>query len=301
MDIQKIIDEEAKKRNLTASTKKIYLTNINRLIEANNLGDITSWNFLNSSKTEAKLEGYAPATLAQYYASILVFLGADPKKNKKLIKKFILLLDESNDKAKAGPRRKNAEDLPSWQDIIDLRDELGAEVEPLWSKKKPSPANMKKLQDYVIMCLYTMIPPRRNDYADMEIVRNGNEATTDNYLRVKSASKLTFYIDDYKTVKTNGEIVEQVKNPLLKVLKKWVTFDSNRYLLTGVNGKPMSANMITKTLLRITKNLSTPVSSGHLRIIYVSDKYEKVMSDIKKDAKSMGHSVETAIDAYIAD
>jgi len=191
---------------------------------------------------------------------------------------------------------KQKENWIEWSEVIRIRDELKTEVDKF--KKKIDNAEYDKLLQYVILALYTEIPPRRNkDYLDLYIVKKFKEGDdTKNYLDL-TAKKLIFYT--YKTSKKYGmqqvdvpESLMAIVNLYLKYHPIWKTASNRKEpvkFLVTFDGTPISTvNYITRTLNKIFKK---KVSSSMLRHIYLSDRFKDDTNERQKVAAEMGHSM----------
>lgn len=151
---------------------------------------------------------------------------------------------------------------------------------------------------YIVLCLYTLFDPRRNqDYQFMDVVKTTKQATDQekNYYVVDAKQ---FIFNKYKTAKTHGQQTFEVphylnialtlyltRHPLLKGKKigpKTPAFP----LLCHLDGSPLTAvNSITRILNRI---FGRRVGSTMLRHIYLSAKYD--VSEMNETAEKMGHT-----------
>jgi integrase len=178
----------------------------------------------------------------------------------------------------------------SWPDVIKKREQLKKEVAPLWSKDEWSSGDLQRLQDYVIVSLYSYIPPRRlKDYS--EALLYNYKTDQDNYF-LEARKELVF--NDFKTVSTFGKQVVEVPKELLTVLKKWkkIVSPSGPWLLRDSKNNKLSVSGLNQ---RINTIFGKKVGVNGLRHSYVSDllKDAPKLSDLKKSADAMGHSLDT--------
>lgn len=161
-------------------------------------------------------------------------------------------------------------------------------------------------QNYLILSLYTLLPPLRNDYANILIRENmkGNcddiEDKTHNYISIKTSQLL---LCDYKTSKHYGVKSIDIPQELMKIITQWITIKKglnikNDYLLINSKLEKMSKNNLTKVINKIfhPKKISTTL----LRKIYLSHKYPvtNTFREMQNDSYVMGHSIETARKVY---
>jgi hypothetical protein len=184
-------------------------------------------------------------------------------------------MDEINIELKDGTNKtaKYKENELSWEEILDARDKLS-----------------KDSIEYVVMCLYTLMPPRRNtDY----IMKVGAPQETGNWYNGN-----LFYFNNFKTA---GKYKQQIVEPsmaLKNVLDEYLVerpFKSND-LLIKKSGKPFTSKDIQLT---INKVLGKKIGCTMLRSIYLSNKYGDVMQDMKEDAENMATSTGVIQSNYV--
>lgn len=163
---------------------------------------------------------------------------------------------------------------------------LERETKPIF-KPGLTPADMEKVQDFVISAIYSLIPPRRlMDYTEFKL-RNIN-TTEDNYMKGTS-----FYFNKFKTAKYG---LDSFKIPirLKNIIAKYMTLHDNDYLLF-TRGKKLSTPQLNLRLHRIFGN---KVSVNALRHSFLSEMYSGMpaLEQMNKIADEMGHSVETALE-----
>ena len=115
-----------------------------------------------------------------------------------------------------------------------------------------------------------------------------------NYLDL---GKKKFIFNQYKTSKKYGRFDLPVKKELLSALKKYLKHRDNKLLLDDRNDKPFlirhdgkqldKSNDITKLLNKV---FGKKVGSSMLRHIFLTDKYDAIIDEQKKDAGIMAHS-----------
>jgi len=146
----------------------------------------------------------------------------------------------------------------------------------------------KRLQNFIILSLYVMIPPRRlRDYTEFKI-RNFNPEK-DNYM-----IKNIFIFNDYKTNKKYGRQEVEIPKRLRLIISKYSKLHDNDYLLYNLsNNTKMSVQTLNQRLNQIFKK---PISVNILRHSYISENVLKntpYLDKLEEEATKMGHSVET--------
>jgi hypothetical protein len=160
-----------------------------------------------------------------------------------------------------------------WSEIIKIRDKL-------------PPHSI----EHVLLCLYTMIPPRRA--LDM-VLKIGKPQENSNWY-----DGVNLYFGNYKTKGTYNTQVIPVPSDLKKVIDGYLEtrpFKSDN-LLIKKSGVPFKTRDIQ---LMLNKILNKNVSVTMLRSIYLSSKYGEIMEEMKDDATSMGTSTNVIQTNYV--
>jgi hypothetical protein len=153
-------------------------------------------------------------------------------------------------------------------------------------------------QDYVISCIYTLIPPRRLlDYALMKIVSNNYyqnlkylDKIKNNYL-VKKDNKLYFIFCNYKTDKIYGIQKFEIKGNLKKIINKWLEINTSDNFLLNKDKKQMTSNLLGKMITNIFSNDEYKnVSLNQIRHSYITN--NNVVNN-PQIAFQMAHSIQT--------
>jgi len=304
IDLSKKLIEEKK---IAESSASLYIKNLwtlNNKVPFNNLA------FLKNSETiDELLSKYADNTKKTYLSSIVSVLSLfkDKPTYKKIYQHYYDAM-----MAKAGDMKKEESDTKTpkqsenwmeWADLQKLVEDLRTEVTAFANNKLITPKQYNQLLTYLILSLYTEIPPRRNaDYADMYVVGKWDDKKdkTKNYY---DWSSNTMIFNKYKTAKKHGQQIVDVKaSPKLldavhtylrhsPVHKGKVTKNTEFRFLTYEDGSPLSAvNAITRVL---NKALGKKIGSSMLRHIFLSNKYD--IKDMKETADAMGHTVNEAL------
>jgi hypothetical protein len=296
-------------KNITESSKKLYLANLTRL----NGGAIKNLKFLNDVEAiKEKLEKYKPNTQRSYIISIVSLLKSLKEKQKKYSKlydAYYSILDEMNKSLKDQTGKTDKEEK-EWigQDAVKAKFEEQFKImDELKEKKKLTPEEYEKLLHLVVLSLFVLQKPRRNkDYQEAYIVKKykPDPETKKNYLDL---FKNEFHFGAYKTQgKYNIQTVPV--NPLLReILDFYIKFhplksklkekDAMIPLLVDEKGEPfMQTNSLTRMLYKI---FGSKIGSSMLRKLYLTDKYADVMKEMKADAEQMATSTGTIQTNYV--
>lgn len=168
-------------------------------------------------------------------------------------------------------------------------------------------------QQYLVLQLYTQIPPIRNDYALVKVIHNPDfepkeqEELKTNYINFISKTPFVanLLLCNYKTKKSYGTKIIPLPEPLIEIIykfqlakKKVYSKEIDTLLINTTNTKPMLKNSLTKYLNKIfhPKKVSTTL----LRKCYLSEKYPVIHSNRERENDSyiMGHSIGTAQSIY---
>lgn len=190
-------------------------------------------------------------------------------------------------------QRKTETQKENWisqQEVMRIYKSLERKVAPLFKKPEPSKRDLDLMQDYVILSLYVLIPPRRlMDYTKFK-VRNINKET-DNYM-----DKRQFVFNQYKTAKKYNRQEVAIPQKLRNIVNKWASLHNDDYLLVDDNGRPFSAPKLTLRLNRIFGGRK--ISVNQLRHTYITDAVlhnVPALTKLDKVANDMGHSVQEAM------
>lgn len=299
MNISKQLIED---RKLSESSVNAYLKTLFML---NNKKPFKSLTFLKKTdEIQKKMEPYAQSTQKSILGAIasVLSLFKDKAGYKKTYEKYSELLKErktSPDIEAAGEKTdKEKAAWLNWEDVQKRRNELYDEIK---SVKKTTPEQYATLLNYVVLSLYTLLPPRRNqDYLNMKVVSKWNEEMSAdcNYLDLNGSGLPTkFIFNKYKTAKKHGQQQVEIPKDLASAISLYLKHHPLRpvgrkktyeypFLVTA-NAEPLTAvNAITRILNKI---FGKKIGSSMLRHIFLSNKYD--ISEMQKDADLMGHTV----------
>lgn len=187
---------------------------------------------------------------------------------------------------------KNEKEQQNWISLDEIKVKISklSQTKDIWI-----------FQHYLILNLYTLLPPIRNDYAgEMLFLKNDN--TEENNCNKIILSKKQLILCNYKTTNKYGTKIIDLPNELVEILDKWyilrekhLSFQPKYLLIKQTNPHEfMSKNLLTKTMNKIfyPKKISTTI----LRKVYLSEKYPVINTyrEMKNDAYIMGHDINTA-------
>jgi len=279
------------KKGVGASSKNLYIKNLKRLNENQPVEDIK---FLSRPATiMRKIADFKPTTQRTFIISIISLLSQLPK-TKKLYDKYYEILLKVNDQIKSDNDNNNKADrLINWESVEEKQEELKEDVDKFRGKASINQAEYDKLLQYVVLSLYTLIPPRRNkDYLMMDVV-DKYDSSMDADRNYYSRQSNEFIFNNYKTAKTFKQQRQEIPFKLQEVLDIYMKYrpKENPAFLVYYNKKPLKQiNAITRIL---NATVGDTVGASKLRHSYLTGKYGNILDEMEKDANAMSHSAQT--------
>lgn len=294
--------KEVKKISDVSAT--VYLRNLKKL---NNNKDITDTKFeflKDSAGINKKLEGYKPTTVRNYLISIVSVLSlfvSEPDILTLYTAYHTLMMSKKADIleiASTGERSETQENnWINWEEVKAQHKILGDKVGLFYKKKSIIPEDFITLTAWMILSLYTLIPPRRNkDYCLMRVV-NTFTPELDSGFNYLDLTKKKMIFCNYKTSKKYGRYDLAIPRALMLVINKYIKHRACKFPLDDNDNKPFlikpdgsaldKSNDITKTLNKV---FGKAIGSSMLRHIFLSDKYSATFKSAKIDAEIMAHS-----------
>ena len=299
--------------NIKDNSIKMYVSNLEKLKK---LFDSDNYDFLKDEKKILdKLKDLSDNTIRNYLNAILIYLMAinSDKKYDDEIKIYTDLRDELNKKyednqASGTISEKQKANFVDISEIYKMIETMGKEIKDRKIKKKEDLTSKDKqlLMIYIIFNIYVRLP-MRNDVAGMEAIskRQYNKLSEEekkekNFLVVEK-SKMIMILNKYKTSKKYEENKIDIPKDLEKLLRLYIRINGMGTLFKSSTGTPLSRNALSQLLIKTTKKYmdGKSISTTMLRKIYLSSKYSDVKEEMEKDAKVMGHSVETGQKYYV--
>lgn len=314
---QKIMENlKEKKKNgrvLGESSINLYMRNLQKI---NDEKPIRNLNFLTDiDDVKNKLGDYKKNTYRAFLIAIVSVLKVMKGENKKMCKLYEeyykMMMDLNNELREQPMGQMSDTQKANWVSMDDIKStlsQLEARVNNFKDEKEIGASQYTALLDYLILSLYILIQPRRNnDYQKMRIVRNPTPVNSDfNYLNLDENA---FIFNNFKTAKSTGQQIKIIPSDLKSVIDIYLKFhplfkDIRRNKVINVpflvyyNGKEFDQN---NSITRILNKLFAPkkVGSSMLRHIYLTDKYGDIIKEQIEDADAMAHSVNTARDIYV--
>lgn len=196
--------------------------------------------------------------------------------------------------------------------IHNLEDEITN-----WNPKSSTRKLIDKCQQHLVLNLYYLLPPLRNDYAVVKVVDEpdfeceekplndenalSNKDKIDRSFNYINLSTKKLLLCKYKTDRYYGIKQIDIPDNLMNIILNWEFIKAQHYknlphnflLLNTTNLTPMKHNTLTKYINKIF--FPKKVSTTLFRKIYLSEKYPVVNTYREQllDSHIMGHSIGT--------
>lgn len=280
---------------LSDSTLRTYNSIINSLYRkmhnqsVGNAQDVSTFFDENAEKVLTFLKDAEPNHRKTILASLVVLcVGKDCVE--KYRKQMLEDAEQTNRQQRLQKKSETQKDNWISQDeVMRVYRSLERRVSALWKVPHHVKNELEMLQDFVILSLYVLIPPRRLlDYTAFKI-RNVDKEK-DNYMDGRH-----FVFNQYKTAKKYNKQEVPIPIKLKQIIQKWSKLNEGDFLLMD-DDKPFSAPKLTLRLNRIFGGRR--ISVNQLRHTFITDKVLNnvpALSKLDKVAKQMGHSVNEAM------
>jgi hypothetical protein len=283
--------------NLTQSSVKTYMSNINKTSRDIDKSLETTDDIIKYHKEILEnLMKYRPSIRKTKLSAFIVALDEKektPKETADIIAELRKqLYFDADDTEKQEEKQKltktQEENFITWEEVMKIYDDLRTEAEPLFKLKTLNKKQFNKLQEFVLLSMYVLIPPRRSlDYAQFKI--RDPDLETDNYMILRGRKKeATLIFNAYKNSKRLGKQEVKISNPLRNIIQKWMLKNPNDYLIINGIGKKIEQPKINLILNNI---FGKNIGSSMLRHIFLTQKYGDVdLMDIRATTEAMGNS-----------
>lgn len=302
----KLANQLVERKGVSRATSLIY---VNKLYRLNETRAFKNLNWLdNYSAIDEKLAKYAKTTRVSYYIAIVSSLFANKGPDSRLYKFYSKRMNAAHEQAMSTANIRSDKQLAnwlSWDDIIERRELLRVHFRNIAIPY--TAAEFKIAQQYLLLSVLTMIPPRRNlDWIKMKVVRRWLPRMSKqfNYYSIEDKQ---FIFNTYKTVAKYG--VQKIDAPdnLAEMIGEWLEMrpdfrprQAKTKMLPLIVNKKMEP---FKTSGAMTRMLNTifggKVSTTMLRSVYLTSKYGAKEREQEADAAAMAHSTAVQRSTYI--
>jgi hypothetical protein len=288
-------------KNLAPATFQKYNSGLKKLNDGNeivNINFLKDYDCIIDQIDSYSLNGKRNILIA--VVSAIRSLKIQSKPWREVLNKYLELLNTLNSELSV-QNEKNDKVSDAWltEDVInDKMNELILASKRLSRKKILTKGEYTTIVSTVILGLYTMLPPRRES-AYMDLLISDQSIPSENTISIKDKS---FTFNKYKTVKTYGEQVVKIPNKLMSLIKIYLKFHptkdgvSTAPLFIKYNGLKETKSFILKIL---SKLFGKSVGSASFRRMYITNKYDKIFTEMDKDAEEMGTSVDMLKNHYV--
>ena len=277
--------------DLSAKSLQTYTSCLNRIKSA--FLDESDECFMDAPKVIEWIESqnYSLNTKKLYYiALVAIIMRKEEERYAKSVEQYRAKMNSYNEAQQniyeqQEMNEKEKAKYCSWAEIVEVREKLWGLVEDYWS-----------FQDYMMLCLYTMIPPLRLDFADMRVFEGSVPADyTGNYL-LYGKKKSMIVLREYKTSAKYGRLEIPVSKELQEVFTYWrTTFAPDaQYLLFTRFGEPMNDSCLGNAVRNLfMKHKNKPTGISMIRHAFVNEqrKGEGLLKKQQETAKLMAHSL----------
>jgi len=177
-------------------------------------------------------------------------------------------------------------------------DELYERVNTLMSEYNESPT-LKNIRRLIILALYVLHPPIRNDYYNMKIIYNvEDDDNKNNFLLITDDyTNMDIIINQDKVINLHGPVYIPIENPLLKrIIKTYIKFYINKsiYLFENPNRSPYTKRQIQYIINKMFDHKVLTIYN--LRSAYITNFYNNHLGLLERSnlAKYMRHGKNTA-------
>lgn len=303
--VDEIISKLKEVKKISEVSTTVYLRNLKKLNNNKDVSDNT-FEFLRDTEGIAKkLVDYKPTTVRNYLISIVsvlsLFVDTSPEIKSLFDHYHTLMMSKKADILEVNSTGERSETQENnwinWEEVKAQHKILGDKVGIFYKKKSIIPEDFITLTAYMILSLYTLIPPRRNkDYCLMRVV-NTFTPELDSGFNYLDLTKKKMIFQNYKTSKKYGRYDLVIPRALMLVVNKYIKHRACKFPLDDNDNKPFlikpdgsaldKSNDITKTLNKV---FGKAIGSSMLRHIFLSDKYSTTFKSAKIDAEIMAHS-----------
>lgn len=182
----------------------------------------------------------------------------------------------------------------SWEEILAVRDKL----------KPDNPDDFIAYQDWVILCLYTMLPPLRADFSPMRVYEELPPTDTKGNFVVLGYKYNGIVLQEYKTAGVYGRQEIEIPDELLTVLYEWVIFNPTGWLLVREDGEPYTEGNLSQRVGRIMERATRGADGSPGKVCGITmfrhayktwlHRGEPTILDAEAEARRMLHSPQMA-------
>ena len=188
----------------------------------------------------------------------------------------------------------NTHELKNYVEYNDLQDKLKKLINTYTLKP-----TLKNIQKALILALYVLQPPLRNDYNDLKIINNDDEINDDNNYLLRHGEKYYIIINNDKVIKKHNTAEIPILDATLKrLLDLYINtyVPNNIYLFQTKNNKPYTKRQTQNLISGLFKDENKILTFHNLRSAYITHFYKNNLDIQSRNilADKMRHSRQTA-------
>lgn len=188
----------------------------------------------------------------------------------------------------------NTHELKNYVDYNDLQDKLKKLINAYTLKP-----TLKNIQKALILALYVLQPPLRNDYNDLKIINNDDEINDDHNYLLRHGEKYYIIINNDKVIKKHNSAEILILDTTLKrLLDLYINtyVPNNIYLFQTKNNKPYTKRQTQTLISGLFKDENKILTFHNLRSAYITHFYKNNLDIQSRNilADKMRHSRQTA-------
>jgi hypothetical protein len=290
-----------------ASVKK-YIRDLKLLAKSMGV-DFVNLDFLKQpSKVFKAIDNLSPTVKASRLVPVMIVTQELPEYNeynKEYAKEHKSITQPIKDRVKNGIQsEKTKKNMAEWSEIQAIVKEHKKSAEKIYKKlsaneRGPTSTELKAIRKYVMAMLVAGdkdLPPRRNEYGDVEVIKNASyknlkeeERNKNNYLVL--GAKPFFHFANYKTSDVTGVVDIHVPGAVMKVLRKWISLQDSKYLFSNLKGEPLGFADFGILLRSVFSTPTKKIGTNIIRHSYITEHVGPVHEEHKELALKMGHDV----------
>lgn len=157
-------------------------------------------------------------------------------------------------------------------------------------KEKELASTSYASKDHLLIAMYSLIEPMRQDYGAVRIYRIEPDNNEGNYIVMDSRPRII--LNEYKTANAYGKKERELPQALAQIITKSLENTPREYLFMNTNGEPYKDDSYTKFTNRALERIfSKKFTVSMMRHSFVNTKDFNDTAKVFENSKLMGHSV----------
>ena len=284
--------KEVTKSNL--STMKTHIKRVDKLLDE---GDTRS-EIISIIEQKISIE-----TKIAYYNSIKVYselfkLSADTRQYN--INRERHIKERKKGEFDQKKSKKQEENMITYKDLVKMRKNM---------ENRLKNQDWFNIQKFIIIALYSYIPPLRREYGEMFITYSKpSEDSKSNHLYINK-KKMQIILNNYKTFDKYGTVIienKEIPKKLKDIIRDYLNIREasnihSPYLLLKRNGTMIGREYLTTITRNIFKNeIDKNITPSMIRTIFLTHLLSRSIPLVKhrRISRIMGHSTETSRKIY---